>query len=55
VFLLHFPLLHVYSVAENTMEINHTGKLIFFIRGARPQWYHRGKDYLLYTCVFSMT
>jgi hypothetical protein len=25
--------LHVCSVAENTTEINHTGKLIFFIRG----------------------
>jgi hypothetical protein len=24
---------HVCSVTENTMEINHTGKLIFFIRG----------------------
>ena len=24
---------HVCSVAENTTEINHTGKLIFFIRG----------------------
>ena len=24
---------HVYSVAENTTEINHTGKLVFFIRG----------------------
>jgi hypothetical protein len=38
---------HVYSVAENTTEINHTGKLVFFIRGGIIV-----ERYIFYICVF---